>query len=177
MARTDLQDELYLPVYSSLMHRLADMLPDEADRLFIHRFAEAGGESEMEMHRLLIERFHVDTSVAPSPVTQAYCSHLRDAVDGGNPAVAAAALLPCSWVYNNVGLHIRGIARLDGNPYREWISEYGDAEYGRTVERMVGISDALAARASAGTLPEMDRAFLRSLDLEYDFWDYGYKTT
>ena len=171
------QDELYLPVYSSLMHRLADMLPDEADRLFIHRFAEAGGESEMEMHRLLIERFHVDTSVAPSPVTQAYCSHLRDAVDGGNPAVAAAALLPCSWVYNNVGLHIRGIARLDGNPYSEWISEYGDAEYGRTVERMIGISDALAARASAGTLPEMDRAFLRSLDLEYDFWDYGYKTT
>ena len=92
-------------------------------------------------------------------------------------AVAAAALLPCSWVYNNVGLHIRGIARLEGNPYREWISEYGDAEYGRTVERMVGITDALAVRASAGTVLEMDRAFLRSLDLEYDFWDYGYKTT
>lgn len=171
------QDELYLPVYSSLMHRLADMLPDEADRVFMHRFADAGGESEMEMHRILIGRFHVDTSVAPSPVTQAYCRHLQDAVAGGNPAVAAAALLPCSWVYNNVALHIRGIARLGGNPYREWISEYGDAEYGRTVERMVGITDALAARATAVTVLEMDRAFLRSLDLEYDFWDYGYKTT
>ena len=45
-ARYLAQDELYLPRYCSLMHRLADLLPDEGDRFFMHEFADAGGESE-----------------------------------------------------------------------------------------------------------------------------------
>ena len=173
-ARYLAQDELYLPAYGSMLHRLADMLPEEEDREFMHRFADSGGESEREMHRLLIERFSVDTDVSESPVTRGYISFLQAAADGGNAAGAAAAMLPCSWVYNNVGLHILGIAKMDGNPYREWISEYGNEEYGRDVRRMVSIADSLAEAAGAEAVTLMNRAFIEALGFEFAFWDYGY---
>ena len=120
-ARYMAQDELYLPAYCSLMHRLAGLMPDEDDRNFMHTFADAGGESEREMHFRLIERFCVNTDVQPSAVTKGYRSFLEAAIDGGDAATATAAMLPCSWVYNNVGLHVGEIAELEGNPYRESI--------------------------------------------------------
>lgn len=173
-ARYLAQDELYLPRYCSLMHRLADLLPDEGDRTFMHGFADAGGESEQAMHRLLMERFSVDTAAAPSEVTEAYCTWMESAVASGNVAVATAAMLPCSWVYNCVGVHVRSTARLEGNPYREWIEEYGDEAYGRTVMRMVAIADSLAAVSGAADVERMGKAFLEALGLEFAFWDYGY---
>ena len=173
-ARYLAQDELYLPRYCSLMHRLADLLSGDGDRIFMHGFADAGGESEQAMHRLLIERFSVNTAVPPSEVTEAYCSWMESAVTAGNAAVATAAMLPCSWVYNCVGLHVRSTARLEGNPYREWIEEYGDEAYGRSVMRMVAIADSLAAVSGAADVERMGKAFLEALGLEFAFWDYGY---
>lgn len=173
-ARYLAQDEIYLPRYCSLMHRLADLLPGDGDRTFMHGFADAGGESEQAMHRLLIERFSVDTSVPPSEVTEAYCSWMEAAVTAGNAAVATAAMLPCSWVYNCVGVHVRSTARLEGNPYREWIEEYGDEAYGRTVMRMVAIADSLAYASGPQVAGRMDKAFLEALGFEFAFWDYGY---
>lgn len=173
-ARYLAQDEIYLPRYCSLMHRLADLLPGEGDRFFIHEFADAGGESEQAMHRMLIERFSVNTAVPPSEVTEAYCSWMESAVTAGNAAVATAAMLPCSWVYNCVGLHVRSTARLEGNPYREWIEEYGDEAYGRSVMRMVAIADSLAYASGLQVAGRMDKAFLEALGFEFAFWDYGY---
>ena len=92
----------------------------------------------------------------------------------GNVAVATAAMLPCSWVYNNVGEYVRSTARLEGNPYREWIEEYGDEAYGCSVMRMVAIADSLAAVSGAADVERMGKAFLEALGLEFAFWDYGY---
>lgn len=173
-ARYMAQDELYLPAYCSLMHRLAGLMPDEDDRNFMHTFADAGGESEREMHFRLIERFCVNTDVQPSAVTKGYRSFLEAAVDGGDAATATAAMLPCSWVYNNVGLHVGEIAELEGNPYREWIDAYGDLEYGRMVSRMVSIADSLAEASGEEERKRMDKAFLDALGFEFAFWDYAY---
>ena len=173
-ARYMAQDELYLPAYCSFMHRLAGLMPDEDDRNFMHTFADAGGESEREMHFRLIERFSVNTDVQPSAVTKGYRSFLEAAVDGGDAATATAAMLPCSWVYNNVGLYVGKIAELEGNPYREWIEEYGDEAYGRSVMRMVAIADSLAEASGLQVAGRMDKAFLEALGFEFAFWDYGY---
>lgn len=173
-ARYLAQDELYLPVYCSLMHRLAGLLPDVEDRNFMHTFADAGGESEREMHLRLIERFSVNTDVPPSAVTKGYCSFLTAAIDSGVAATATAAMLPCSWVYNNVGLHVGSVAALEGNPYREWIEAYGDLEYGRMVSRMVSIADSLAEVSGVEGRKHMDKAFLDALGFEFAFWDYAY---
>lgn len=169
------QDELYLPQYRSLMLRLAELLPSAADREFLRGFADAGVESEQEMHRKLTEKFGAATGASPSATTLAYCSFLRSALDGGSAPEAMAAMLPCSWVYCEVGRHLLATARLEGNPYREWIEEYGDTDYRGSVLKMVSVADSLAAAASPEELRRMDEAFLEALGFEFAFWNNGYE--
>ena len=67
---------------------------------------------------LLIGRFGIDTQVTPSVVTSTYNNHTQAAIDSGSKEVALAAMLPCMWIYNEVGLYIRSIASLEEVDYR-----------------------------------------------------------
>ena len=173
-ARYLAQDELYIGSYCPLMHELADLLPTDEDKAFMHAFAASGGESEKAMHQLLIDRFGIHTEVAPSSVTSRYCEMLHSSVGSGNAGLAMAAMLPCSWVYNRVGLHILGIAKMDGNPYSEWIAAYGNEEFTQTIGQMLEISDRIAAAASEEERKKMSDAYTEATIYEHAFWDFGY---
>lgn len=85
-----------------------------------------------------------------------------------------AAMLPCIWIYNRVGLYILRIVKLEGNPYRDWIEAYGDEAYTREVDYMLEVIDEWAAEKYKQTRDAMTAQFLTSLQFEYDFWNYGY---
>ena len=108
------QDELYIGNYGRQMFQLADMMPDPEQRDFFRLFAQSGIDGEKAMHDLLITRFGIDTKVEPSVVTSTYNSHTQAAIDSGCKEVALAAMLPCMWIYNEVGLYILSIASLEG---------------------------------------------------------------
>jgi thiaminase/transcriptional activator TenA len=76
-------------------------------------------------------------------------------------------------VYREVGLDIAGRAS-PANPYRTWIDTYADPAFGETVEAVSAITD----RAAAAAPPRrraMLRAFLRSTQYEWMFWDSAYR--
>ena len=83
------------------------------------------------------------------------------------------------WIYNRVGLEILETARkngcLDGNPYKEWILEYGNEEFCAGVRSVLEMADRWAARADADTRKVMKTVYLEAARYEYDFWDYGYR--
>lgn len=174
-ARYIAQDEIYLATYCPLMDRMADLLPTPEDRAFMHEFAKSGEESEKYMHSLLIERFGIMTDVMLSPVTKRYCDFLRRSVESGDGALAIAAMLPCSWVYNRVGLHIYDNARLEGNPYAEWIEAYSNEEFNATIARMLEIVDRMAAALGPEGQRKMADAYAEATIYEHAFWDYGYR--
>ena len=174
-ARYIAQDEVYIGNYGRQMYELADLMPDGPGRDMFRAFADSGIESEKLMHRLLIDRFGIDTEVVASPVTAAYNAHTQSAVDSRCREVALAAMLPCMWIYNRVGLHILGIAKLEGNPYREWIEEYGNEEFTAGVNAVLEMIDSWAEKAGRETLAAMDEAYLEAALFEYAFWDYGYR--
>ena len=89
----------------------------------------------------------------------------------GSPAVGMAALLPCFWVYGVVGKGIAKIRRLENNPYAEWVSAYGSAEYEKNVASAVGLADRLAAKASDEERRKATEAFLEGCRLEKAFFD------
>ena len=173
------QDEIYLGNYGKQMEAFAELLDDADEKAMFKAFAEAGMESEKAMHQLLIERCDIDCDVQPSPVTLAYGEHSRKAIESGVKEIALAALLPCMWIYNRVGLDILDTARkkncLDGNPYKEWILEYGNEEYCAGVRSVLEMADRWAARADADTRKAMKTVYLEAARYEYDFWDYGYR--
>ena len=85
-----------------------------------------------------------------------------------------AALLPCFWIYWDVGSAIARRAAA-ANPYRAWIDTYADAAFGEAVRPVIGIT----ARAAAGTTPAMQArmlgAFVRCTQYEWLFWDGAYQ--
>lgn len=168
------QDEVYLGNYGRQMFLLADMMTDPAQQEMFRLFAQTGLDGEKAMHDLLIARFGIDTEVTSSVVTSAYNSHTQAAIDSGSKEVALAAMLPCMWIYNEVGLYILSIASLEGNPYKEWVMEYGNEEFTEGVNAVLAIADEWAAAADDETRAQMTRAYLEAALFEYAFWDYGY---
>ena len=168
------QDEVYIGNYGRQMFQLADMIPDPDQREFFRAFAQAGIDGEKAMHELLIARFGVDTEVKVSVVTSTYNDHTQAAIDSGSKEVALAAMLPCMWIYNEVGLYIRSIASLEGNPYKEWVLEYGNEEFTEGVNAVLALADKWASRMDDVTLTKMTEAYLEAALFEYAFWDYGY---
>jgi hypothetical protein len=67
--------------------------------------------------------------------------------------MAVAALLPCFWIYWEVGKHLLGTAGPD-NPYQSWIDIYADEAFADGVRKAIAISDQIADAASA---PVRDR--------------------
>jgi thiaminase len=78
------------------------------------------------------------------------------------------------WIYNEVGLHILKHSNLEGNPYKEWILEYGQDEFTLGVNKLLKMVDGWAEKADLETRRKMDYYYLKAALYEYAFWDYGY---
>lgn len=173
-ARYIAQDELYLKNYYHQMNMLADLMEDKKDRNLFLSFAQSGMEGEKAMHDMLIDQYGIETRVDPSKVTSDYNSHICEGIATGNPCIALAAVLPCMWIYNEVGLHILKHSNLEGNPYKEWILEYGQEEFTTGVNQVQEMIDGWADKADIQTRKKMDYYYLKAALYEYAFWDYGY---
>ena len=168
------QDELYVGNYGRQMFELAELIPDPQQHDMFYAFAKEGIEGEKAMHALLIDRFGIDTQVQPSQVTTAYNAHTEAAIRSGSKEIGLAAMLPCMWVYNEVGLHILRTAAVEGNPYREWIQEYGNEAFTAGVAQVLELADSYAAAAPEDIRERMTSAYIEATRFEYLFWDYGY---
>jgi thiamine-phosphate pyrophosphorylase len=173
-ARYIAQDELYLKNYYHQMFMLADLMADPSHKELFLSFAQIGMEGEKAMHDMLIERYSIETQVPASKVTSDYNSHICEGIATGNPCIALAAVLPCMWIYNQVGLYILNHSKLEGNPYKEWILEYGQEEFTAGVDQVLKMIDGWAAKADEKTKEKMDYYYLKAALYEYAFWDYGY---
>lgn len=168
------QDEIYLRNYYHQMFMLAELMDDKENKELFLAFAQEGMEGEKAMHDMLIGKYGINTSVAPSQVTTDYNEHICNGIATGNRCIALAAVLPCMWIYNRVGLHILKEATLKDNPYKEWILEYGNEQFTANVNRVLEMTDKWAATADKETLDRMDYFYLKAALYEYAFWDYGY---
>lgn len=168
------QDEIYLGNYYRSMFALADMMDDQSDRELFLTFAQSGMEGEKAMHDLLIERHGMNINVKPSAVTAGYNNLIQSTIKSGNKYCALAVMLPCMWIYNQVGLYILKTSKLENNPYKEWILEYGNKEFTTGVNRVLDIIDNWARTADSDTLDEMNRLYLKAAEYEYAFWEYAY---
>lgn len=169
------QDELYLKNYYHYMFKLADMIDTpETKELFVE-IAKSGMEGEKMMHEFLIDKYNIKTDIKASVVTARYNSLIQSGVESGDYRIGLATMLPCMWIYNRVGLHILKKAKLENNPYKEWIAEYGNEEFTKGVNAVLDIIDEWAEDADDDVRNKMNQYYLEAALCEYAFWDYGYE--
>jgi thiaminase/transcriptional activator TenA len=174
------QDALYLAQYSralALAAARAETGRAETAGAF-KTFADGALEAvavEQALHRNYLAQFGIDPAAAePSPDCLGYTSYLL-AVGYHEPwEVLVAALLPCFWLYWDVGSAITRRAAAD-NPYRAWIDTYADEGFGAAVRAVIAIADQAAEATTPALRARMLTAFVRSSRFEWLFWDGAYR--
>lgn len=109
----------------------------------------------------------------PAPTSYAYTSHLLRAAYTGHLGDILAAILPCYWLYYEIGERLQGCAPEEPI-YREWIGAYGGEWFRELVEEQIGRLDDIAEQASASDRERMKRHFMISSRYELMFWEMAY---
>lgn len=173
-----LQDGYYLRCFARVQALAAARAPDldTARGFAVH--LQATCDAERGLHESLLGELGISpaeyAAAEPAPTAYAYTSHLLRVAYEGTAGEIAAAVLPCYWLYREIGEALRA-ARPGVEPYRRWIAAYGDEGYDRLVRELVGWIDAFAARAPEEERGAMRRHFLISSRYEWRFWEMAYR--
>ncbi|KQO55828.1 thiaminase II [Methylobacterium sp. Leaf87] len=172
------QDAHYLMGFGRALALAAAKAP-HPDRIV--QFARAA-ETAIVVERALHGGFFRDYGIQPetfaatplSPPCDHYVSYLLATAYAEPYEVVLGALLPCFWIYAEVGKDIFSRAGAD-NPYRAWIDTYAGEEFGEAVAAMIAATDEAAVDASPKILARMHHAYAQATRLEWLFWDGAYR--
>jgi thiaminase/transcriptional activator TenA len=173
-----LQDALYLRDYARALAAVGSRAPSPtALRMFAGHAADAVA-AELELHATLLAELGISQEAAkrvePAPTTVAYTSYLLATVHGGSYAEGVGAVLPCYWIYWEIGKEL--LRRGSPDPrYQRWIDTYGAAEYGAVVTAVIAETDLVAQGLSSDERALMRRHFRNTSRYEWMFWDMGYR--
>ena len=167
------QDKIYLKEYSRDLYAVADMMTDKAEGDFFRATAKEGMESENAMQAMLSERFGISGEPLPVATTLRYTRFLRHYTDTLDVPLVLAAVLPCYWVYNEVGKYLVAQHISPDNPYREWIQTYGSPEMDEATRYVVALIDRMAKECSPEKQALMRRVFVEGCALELEFFMIG----
>jgi len=173
-----LQDAHYLTYFARALAVTAARAPDN-DALI--QFAGSAREAvvvERALHGGFFKQYGITPAEAeaaePSPTCAHYTHYLLALAHNAPYEVAVAALLPCFWIYWEVGKHLLEIAQPN-NPYQAWIDTYADEAFADGVKKVIAISDQVASTTTPATQTDMRQAFVRASQLEWMFWDSAYR--
>lgn len=169
------QDALYLDQYARVLAMAGARGPDGATLRLFGSCALEAIAVEQALHAEYLTQFGSDGSKAePSPDCLSYTSFLLATAYHDPWEILMAAVLPCFWIYWDVGKVIARDAGSD-NPYHAWINTYSNEAFGNAVQAVIAATDQAAEGASGAIRGRMMRAFIQSSRYEYLFWDGAYQ--
>lgn len=170
------QDSYYLLIFSRCLAMTAARAPVHLLPAFLDFSKNAFIGEQQLVHHTYQPCLKENNTPRITLATLAYTHYLLDVCANQPYPIAIAALLPCFWVYQEVGQTI--IAQcscLIGHPYERWITTYGSAEFADTVQRAIAMFDQIGDTASEDTQQAMLAAFYTSTALEWHSWNDAYK--
>jgi thiaminase/transcriptional activator TenA len=172
------QDALYLLGYAQALATVASRAPDPGGIEMFAGHAAAVIAEERKLHATLLADLGIDPAMAaaaePAPTTLAYTSYLLAAARGGSYAEGVGAVLPCYWIYWEVGKEL--LRHGSPNPrYQQWIDTYGGEEFGDVVREVLAVADALGPGLAPSERALVHRHFRATSRYEWMFWDMGYR--
>lgn len=168
------QDALYLAEYGKVLAGIAAKLNDLDDSHAFLGFAKDSILVERSLHETFMQTADTSHPAEPSPACLLYTSYLHSLHANGGLHEALAGVLPCFWIYQEVGNHILANQRKDGNPYQAWIDTYAGEEFAAAVQQAISICNKAATRCTPHQQEQMTAAFARAAKLEWMFWNSAY---
>ena len=172
------QDSLYLREFARALAIAGARAPKDDWIVMLADHAAGALRVERTLHEGFFKEFGLTPqAVAATPLAPtnlAYTHYLLAVAYGAPFHEALAALLPCYWIYWEVG---KALTRASSpNPlYERWIGTYGSDEFGTIVSAVLEATNEIASRIGDAERAAMRRHFRTTSRYEWMFWDMGYR--
>ena len=172
------QDTHYLQDYVRTLLTLAAKAPDFAATKMLTTHAAAAAAAETGLHAELMTDLGRDPAELLAfdarPTTRAYTSFMLATVFTGSFADGLTAIIPCFWIYAEVGQHLKQAG--SPNPvYQRWIDSYGSDDYLREVLLALELTDRVGLSLAPAAEAAARRHFRTAARYEWMFWDAAYR--
>jgi thiaminase/transcriptional activator TenA len=174
-----LQDYVYLLDFAQVLCQGGAKSPDlETLELFCHH-ALGAVEVERSFHTSFGKSLGLSPkeldAVTKGPITQAYIGHLQSVAGGGTLGEIVAAVLPCYWIYGEIGRRLYRNRPRKPKIYRQWIEIYASEAFWQPVREQIQLMDRLGAAAGSSEKKLMAAHFFLSSRYEFMFWEQAYR--
>ena len=174
-----LQDYVYLLDFAQVLCLGGAKSPDLETLELFCRHALGAVEVERSFHAsfgksLGLSREQLD-GVSKGPTTQAYIDHLQSVARAGTLAEIVAAVLPCYWIYGEVGRRLYKNRPSKPVIYRQWIETYASDGFWQPVREQILLMDRLGNGAGGSEKKRMSENFILSSRYEFMFWEQAYR--
>ncbi len=172
-----LQDAKYLEHYGRALAALGSKAADNEMALDFFEFGKNALIVERALHEAYFKQFNLEPNqeITIEPVCHHYIHFLKSTVAYDPIEVATAAILPCFWIYKEVGDHIYQNQNTENNPYKNWIETYSGEEFAEGVKKALQYSNYMAENSMEKGRKAMLEAFIAASRLEFNFWDAAYR--
>lgn len=168
------QDSLYLAEFGRALALTGARSHTSDQMLEFIRFAEGAVVVERALHAGFFQSLGISEGAQASPSCRLYTQYLLTKAALDQVEIAMAALLPCFWIYKEVGDHIYRTQEKENNPYQEWINTYAGEEFAGRVARAIELCDEVAEKCTPAQQQAMTDAYLMASKLEWMFWNSAY---
>jgi thiaminase/transcriptional activator TenA len=172
------QDTHYLQDYVRTLLILAAKAPDFEATKMLTTHAAAAAAAETGLHAELMTDLGRDPAELLAfdarPTTRAYASFMLATVFTGSFADGLTAIMPCFWIYAEVGQHLKQVG--SPNPvYQRWIDSYGSDDYLREVLLALELTDRVGLSLAPAAEAAARQHFRTAARYEWMFWDAAYR--
>jgi thiaminase (transcriptional activator TenA) len=174
-----LQDYVYLLDFAQVLCQGGAKSPNLETLELFCRHALGAVEVERSFHAgfgksLGLSQRQLD-AVPKGPITHAYIGHLQSVARSGSLGELVAAVLPCYWIYGEVGRRLYKNRPSKPKIYRQWIETYASEAFWKPVREQIRLMDRLGAAASSSEKKLMTAHFILSSRYEFMFWEQAYR--
>jgi thiaminase/transcriptional activator TenA len=172
-----IQDAYYLRKFAQALEATAAKAPKESWKTLLQIHARQSIQAEMGLQQSILNDYGISKekqkAMEPAPEAHAYMHFLLATAHSRPFEESLAALLPCYWIYLEVGKELKKKGSTDPH-YQQWIDTYASESYGETVKEVLAIANEVASQASPETLGQMKEHYRMASRYEWMFWDSAY---
>jgi len=162
------QDALYLRDYSRVLAAASRLAPTASEQAFWAHSAHGAIVGELQRRESWIPA-QAMREARPSVTTTEYTNHLLATAERSDYRVLIAALLPCFWLYYDVGTRLHQLSHPE-HSYLSWLDTYADENFAQSTSQAIDIVTRAAAHADDATQLAMRDAFRLSASHEHAFF-------
>lgn len=175
-----IQDYFFLQNFKKVYEILLSRAPDERGKRVIADILEGIDEEIESVHTVYFKKYGITNQEllesSPNTTTESYNSYLMKTATREPFEVGLIATLPCHWIYYQLGVDMKKAKQVEGNPYQEWIDEYGTMSWEESDTKiLVDLVEHYMKNTTEENRKKIEKAYEKAVGLEYRFWDTVYR--